>query len=54
LKFSGEVLLHVISGTKKIEVIEASKIFKGKFASGLTLESEYKKLFEVYGLPNSV
>ena len=55
LKYSGEgLLLHVISGTNKIEVIEATKGFKGKFASGLTLGSEYKKLFEIYGLPKSL
>jgi hypothetical protein len=55
LKYSGVgLLLHVISGTSKIEVVEAQKSFQGKFASGLTLGSEYKKLFEIYGLPKSL
>ncbi len=55
LKYSGVgLLLHVISGTNKIEVVEALKNFKGKFSSGLTLGSEYKKLFEIHGLPKSL
>jgi len=54
LKYAGAgLLLHVISGTNKIEVVEALKEFKGKLASGLTLGSDYKTLFETYGLPKS-
>jgi hypothetical protein len=48
-----DLLLHVISGTNKIEVIEVLKGFKGNLRPGLTLGSEYKKLFETYGLPKS-
>ena len=53
LKYAGVgLLLHVISGTNKIEVVEALKEFKVKLPSGLTLGSEYKTLFEAYELPS--